>query len=257
MSEIKNDGTKSTETKPLEAKSKKVVGRNLVIGLGIVVVLLIAGLGGAMVYYNMQINNKDTTINQLNATLANQNKMMNFLDGNITTLTNDLYQTQIWLAGNETLLSETQANNTNLQDQIGSLYSNITNLQNQVDDLNALNATFNLAKYESTSWGDYPLDSGPSDWKASGIIASYAGFVSFVASSSSAFNVSVELSYDSNGTSYDRTAYVGSESFSSNSHVYEDSTWFPILPSSSGVEVTVTNLSPYAYVNTTSVTYFY
>ena len=40
---------------------KKVVRRTVAIALGIVCILLIAGLGGAMAYYSMTINNKDST----------------------------------------------------------------------------------------------------------------------------------------------------------------------------------------------------
>jgi cell division protein FtsB len=215
---------KVNETKPSETKPRKVVGRSVTIALGIICILLIAFIA----YFSV------TGISAQNSydKLQNQNK-----------------QLQTWVDGNETLLMQTQANNTNLQNQIDSLNSSITNLQNQVNDLNA---TVNLAK--STSWGNYTLDSGAISWTAN-TYANFAGYVSFVASSSSAFNVSVELSYAlSNGINYDRTAYVGSESLSLSSHTYEDSAWFPILPG--GVKVTVTNLSPYASVRT-EATYFY
>jgi hypothetical protein len=123
---------------------------------------------------------------------------------------------------------------------ISQLNSQIATLNNQINDLNA---TVNLAK--STPWvTDLTLNSFSTGW-GTFAHANYAGYVSVVASSSSAFNVSVELSYSMpNGISYDRTAYI----------IHGDSAWFPILPSE--VKVTVFNLSPYAPV-TVSVTYFY
>lgn len=47
---------------------KKVVGRSVAIALGIACILLIAGIGGAMAYYTMQVNNKDSTYNGYVAT---------------------------------------------------------------------------------------------------------------------------------------------------------------------------------------------
>jgi hypothetical protein len=61
--------TKVDETIPSETKSKKMVSRSVAIALGIVCILLIAGLGGAMVYYTMIVNDKTSQINELNETL--------------------------------------------------------------------------------------------------------------------------------------------------------------------------------------------
>ncbi|MGD0160427.1 MAG: hypothetical protein ABSB89_09035 [Candidatus Bathyarchaeia archaeon] len=52
-----------SQTKPSETKPKKMVSRSLAITLGIVCILLIAGLGGAIAYYTNTINNKDSTYN--------------------------------------------------------------------------------------------------------------------------------------------------------------------------------------------------
>jgi cell division protein FtsL len=184
-----------SETEPSETKPRKVVGRGVVIAIGAVCVLLIAGLIGAFAYYvtvvNSEIADKNNTISQLNSQIAAQN--------------------------------------------------------NQINDLNA---TVNLAKSTAWMYGLYL-----NFYQRGGVThfqADYAGYVLAVASSSSAFNVSVELSYTlSNGISYDRTAYIGSESSSGSSG---NSAGFPILPSE--VEVNVTNLSPYASV-VASVTYYY
>jgi hypothetical protein len=93
---------------------KKVVRRSVAIALGIVCILLIAGLGGAMAHYAVIINNKDNevntqkaTISQLNATMEDQNNTINQLNTNVTNLQNQ---------------------NTNLQNQV-------TGLQTQVNEL--------------------------------------------------------------------------------------------------------------------------
>jgi hypothetical protein len=118
---------KMSETKASETKSKKVVGRDVAIALGIICILLIAGLGGAFAYYTMVIYSKENE-------LASANNTISQLNNNITNLQNQDKQLQTWLDGNETLLNQTQAKNTNLQNQIDSLNSNVTNLQNQVNN---------------------------------------------------------------------------------------------------------------------------
>jgi cell division protein FtsB/DNA-binding HxlR family transcriptional regulator len=100
---------KMSETKASETKSKKVVGRSVAIALGIICILLIAFIA----YFSITGISAQNSYNNL----QNQNK-----------------QLQTWLDGNETLLNQTQANNTNLQNQIDSLNSNVTNLQNQANN---------------------------------------------------------------------------------------------------------------------------
>jgi len=137
---------------------RKVVGRNVVIAVGIIAIILLVGLVGAIANYTSIINNKDSTIQTKESqiqTLTNQkNQLQTWLDGNETLLN----QTQIWLDGNKTLLTQTQTwlngnltlintlntQITNLQDQISglnsqisSLNAQITDLQNQIDTLKA------------------------------------------------------------------------------------------------------------------------
>jgi uncharacterized coiled-coil protein SlyX len=72
-------------------------GRSAVVALGIVCILLIAGLGGTIAYYATTINNKQSelnsankTINQLNATIAKQNDTVSQLNSTITNLQNQI-----------------------------------------------------------------------------------------------------------------------------------------------------------------------
>ena len=125
------------ETRLSETKAKKMVSRNVAVVLGIVCVLLIAGLGVAIGYYTMTINNKDTTISdndmtisQLNATITDQINTIASLDANITNLTNENNQLQAWLAGNITAY----------EIQISSLGGQINQLENSE---NSLQTTYN------------------------------------------------------------------------------------------------------------------
>jgi chaperonin cofactor prefoldin len=123
---------------------RKVVGRNVVITVGIIAIILLVGLVGAIANYTSIINNKDSTIQTKESqiqTLTNQkNQLQTWLDGNKTLLT----QTQTWLTGNLTLINTLNTQITNLQDQISglnsqisSLNAQITDLQNQIDTLKA------------------------------------------------------------------------------------------------------------------------
>ena len=92
-----------------ETRTKKNIGRNVAIALGIICILLIAFTA----YFAVTGISAQNSYNNL----QNQNK-----------------QLQTWINGNETLLNQTQANNTNLQNQIDSLNSNVTSLQNQLSN---------------------------------------------------------------------------------------------------------------------------
>jgi chaperonin cofactor prefoldin len=137
---------------------RKVVGRNVVITVGIIAIILLVGLVGAIANYTSIINNKDSTIQTKESqiqTLTNQkNQLQTWLDGNKTLLSQTqtwldgnktlLTQTQTWLTGNLTLINTLNTQITNLQDQISglnsqisSLNAQITDLQNQIDTLKA------------------------------------------------------------------------------------------------------------------------
>jgi len=130
---------------------KKVVGRRIAIELGIVCVILIAGLIGAVAYYTTVINDKNSgygsyasdhghTNSDYNSLANYKSQLETWLAGNITQLQNQIntyvgtrhyddsyvHQLETWLAGNI----------TELQSQIDILSSQNSNLQNQVDNFN-------------------------------------------------------------------------------------------------------------------------
>jgi len=136
-----------------ETKPRRVVGRGVAIGLGVICVLLLAGIGGAMAYYTMKINDRDTEIASINAQLAaitgnntnvNATELINQLNANITNLADEKNQLQACLDGNLTAYNSLQStytdyvnshSHTNAEYQ--SLQTQIASLQNEVDDLNS------------------------------------------------------------------------------------------------------------------------
>jgi len=135
---------------------KKVVGRNVVIVLGIICIFLSVSLVRAIANYTSIISVKDNTISSLNSQLSSK-------DSQIQTLTSHTGQLQTWLNGNVTSLntqiailqsqvSSDNATIANLQSQLESANSQIGDLQNQIvtlqNQVNDLTAIINMSKSE-------------------------------------------------------------------------------------------------------------
>jgi cell division protein FtsB len=228
---------------------KKMVRRSVAITLGIICILLIA----VIAYFSIIGISAQNSYNNL----QNQNK-----------------QLQMWLDGNETLLSQTQANNTNLQNQIDSLDSKATKLQNQVAFDNVTitnlqkiaNLTGSTVIVQHYLVGFTPLSpivvvsnntvlpSNVVYWNDSSFnqIPSYhvdidhAGYIVVNATPS---NSVVELEYSSNGLSYNNTVNLGNNTISV----------FPVLPTSTLTILVGSNYSsfPLIMAETVTITYYY
>lgn len=115
-----------------EARTKKTVGRSVAMTLGlicIVLIVLIAYLAVAGISAQNSYNN-----------LRNQNN-----------------QLQTWLDGNETLLNQTQANNTNLQNQV----NNLTDALNLGEYLSVVN---DQTRLPVLAWSDTSISFGSNTW---------------------------------------------------------------------------------------------
>jgi len=149
---------------------KKVVRRNVAIALGIACIILIAGLGGAMAYYSMVVNDKNTTYGSYVSSHAHTNSEY---DGYVS--------------------SHSHSN------------SDYDSLQNQVNDL-----TSNLRLEKSEVWvtsqtvsqtaGSY------SSWTHS---ANYAGYVAVQVESSTTDKTYIRFLWNTPGIDYDKTILVG------------------------------------------------
>jgi hypothetical protein len=69
---------------------KKVVGRTLAIALGIVCIILIAGLSGVMAYYTLVVSNRDSTITSRNNQIASLNSQIENRNSTISSLSAEL-----------------------------------------------------------------------------------------------------------------------------------------------------------------------
>ena len=122
----------SEETLRSRMSEKKIIDRDIAVALGIICVILLSGLAGAMSYYTSIINNKDSEIQ----TLTDQKEQLQtWLNGNTTLLG----QMQTSLNGNATLLNQTQtwlqANITYYSSVVWALNAQIATLEEQMDML--------------------------------------------------------------------------------------------------------------------------
>lgn len=71
-------------------KPKKMVGRSVAIALGIACIILVAGVGGVIAYYTMQINHKDSTYKDYVAAHSHTDSEYNALQNQVNDLSNSL-----------------------------------------------------------------------------------------------------------------------------------------------------------------------
>jgi hypothetical protein len=236
----------------------KIDSKAIAIALGIIAIVLLAGLVVAIASYTAIISGKDNSIK----TITNQkNQLQISLNGNTTLLG----QTQKWLNGNKTLLSQTQTwlddNITYYNSQINSSARAIIYLQNEVNTLNATVITLsgqvialtnivNLSN--STTWVNDTTVGEPAGaytvWVNS---TRYAGYVSVFVQSSNVSDTHVMVTYSAYGASFDLIQVVS----------VGDTAIFPVLPCSSitvGVgNGTLTNGARVPSTQTVTITYYY
>jgi prefoldin subunit 5 len=124
-----------SETQSSETKPKKMVRRSVAIALGIICVVVVAGLAGTFAYY---VNDKNNTISSLDSQISN-------LQNQISSLQNQKNTLQTWLDGNETLLNQTKTwleGTIYYSSQISTLNTQIASLQNQISQLSGLATNF-------------------------------------------------------------------------------------------------------------------
>jgi hypothetical protein len=230
---------------------KKVVSRTVAIALGVVCIILVAGLGGAIAYYTTTINGKDNTI----TTITNQkNQLQTYLNGNETLLN----QTQRWLLSNITAYDNYVNDHSYTDEQYQFLQTQYNILQfqysNYVDYHSYFNEQYqnltnivNLAN--STTWvNNQTVSQGANsytDWTPA-FSASYAGYVSVNVLSSTTTNTYVEVIWSAYGIGFDNKTTVGTSG----------KAVFPVLPASVEIRVGNTNLTSGA-TETITITYYY
>jgi hypothetical protein len=215
------------------SKKMKTSMRRSTLGLVIICVLLVAALGGIIVYYTIAINDKNNQLNTVNSQLTS---LKSFIALNWTGETNSSVDVN-------TVISEL---NSTINDII--LYSS-TNIAELDENITTLNGLLNLA--DSAIWVNNDTVSEPAGgvgiaWNNWTFSASYAGYVTIDVTSASA-GAWAQTVYSAYGVNYSNQTNVGINGTAS----------FPILPSSNiTVGVGNQNLSGEA-TQTVTITYYY
>jgi uncharacterized coiled-coil protein SlyX len=205
----------------VKTSQKKVVGRTVVIALGMVCIVLLAGLVGAIAFYTPMINNLESQTAQKDNTISSLNNTISSLNSQISALNNSLNQ----------ISSSTSSKDT----QIAALNAQISSLTNIL----YLNASTYLANNQAitqdasaytTIWND---------------TLNIAGYVT-VAVQSSSTTTYVEVAYSAYGVNYDNNVTVGTSGTAA----------FPVLPGTIGIRVGNTELVDSANATVTAIYYY-
>ncbi len=249
---------------------KKLVRRSVAIVLGLLCILLLSGMVGAVIYYNSYVSNHthtDMEYNSLTSQLANANENISSLNGQLFTLQSELtgnntqsinLKAQVdALNGQLTSLNKTvstiedyynsliyvySTDSHDLTIQLTTARNQIASLQSQVDSLSAI---ANLTA--STTWVNNQTVSQPAGsfttWSES---ASYAGYVAITVSSSTS-STYANVIYSSHGVNYNVQTGVGTSG----------TAYFPVLPSSNITVAVGNELSTGNATETVTIIYFY
>jgi DNA-binding transcriptional ArsR family regulator len=113
MTKVEDIPTTSLHHSP-KTRTNRFRSRGVALALGIICVLLIAGLGGTLAYYTVAINKKQSELNSANDTVTNlQNQNLNlqaWLNGNLTLIS----KIQTWLIGNATAYNQLESEVSNI-----------------------------------------------------------------------------------------------------------------------------------------------
>jgi uncharacterized coiled-coil protein SlyX len=148
---------KAKTSEGLEMSEKKLVTRNVVIGIVIICIILAACLIGAFANYVLMVNDKNRTISSLNAQTINleskiqlDNLTINSLNSQIAELENQLASNNSRIASDNATIADLQSQIAKLQNQIAELSNNLGLLQTQCEQLNQ---TYTSSYFFSSSDG--------------------------------------------------------------------------------------------------------
>jgi uncharacterized coiled-coil protein SlyX len=201
---------------------RKVVGRKIAIGLGLVCIFLSVGLVVALAAYlpmTTQISSLNTQIAQKDQTIAGLNLQIMALQNQVDSL------------------NSSHANVEYMQDQISSLQQQIQNLYNLLY-LNVSQILVNTQEFSMEPYTNITI------WYQPDTPLQYAGYVTVQAQTSSNLTY-VEVLYNSYGVAYDTVAAVGNETLA-----------FPVLPGPIMIILGNTEVTD-SVIGTVSVIYYY
>jgi hypothetical protein len=253
---------------------KKLVGRSVAIVLGVLCILLLVGMVGAVIYYNNAYNNYASTHSHSDADYISLASQLATTNTNISSLNSQLSTLQSELASNNTRLTDLTRQVTSLETEITNAATNlktvddyynsllyvintdnhdlavtletansqITSLQNQVNDLKAIG---NLSV--STIWVNQTVSQPAGSSTVWSELTSYAGYVSITVSSSTTSSTYANVTYSSHGVNYSVQTNVGTSG----------TAYFPVLPAANVTVAVGNGLPSGSATETVTIIYYY
>jgi len=208
-----------------KTSQKKVVGRTVAIALGMVCIVLVAGLVGAIAVYTPMVNNlksqtaeKDNTISSLNSQISALNSSLNQISSSTSSKDSQIAALNLQVAG--------------LNSQLSSIASILA-----LNESAFLVSNQEVTQEPNASTTVYPPDEQTPLY--------YAGYV-YVTVQSSSNTTYVEVIYSLYGVDYDNSVTVGTSGTAA----------FPVLPGL--IDIRVGNTETVDSVNATiTVIYYY
>jgi hypothetical protein len=216
-------------------KPKKTVSRSVALALGIICIVLIAGIGGVMAYY----------------TVYNTNGNRHYTDADYNALQN-LYNSEVqqyntYIADHHNTDEEYNTAVSNYNNEVNTYNNYVSDHSHTDEDYNSVNNIASLN--DSAVWvNDQTISQPSSSFTVWTVSADYAGYVSVWVQSSTVPGTHVKVIYSAKGVDFNQELVIG----------YGQTANFPLLPSSN-IQVEVGNalFGGNGATETVTITYYY
>jgi uncharacterized coiled-coil protein SlyX len=215
---------KTTEKKG----QKKIVGRRVAIALGMICIVLVAGLVGAIAVYTPMIGNLESQIAEMENQIAERDDTISSLNSTVSSLKSQISSLTYLVANYSDHLNQSYSEIDSLNSQIASYYSII-----YLNESGYLFENETLTQNANTSTVIYTN------------IIEYAGYVCVDIEESSSNTTYVQLFYSFYEVNYDHNVTVGTTGTAA----------FPVLPGQ--IEIIVGNTEPVDDVTVTATAFYY
>jgi len=209
-------------------RQKKIVGRRATIALGMMCIVLVAGLVGAIAVYMPMVNSLESQIVEMDSQIAEKDSTISSLNNEIAALNSQISSFTNLIANYSYSLEQSHSEIDRLNSQIASYYSII-----YLNESEYLFETVTLTQNANTSTVVYSN------------IIEYAGYVCVDIEESSSNTTYVQLVYSFYEVNYDHNVTVGTTGTAA----------FPVLPGE--IEIIVGNTEPVDDVTVTATAFYY
>lgn len=126
-----------------KTEEKKVVRKNVALGIAVVCIILVASLVGTVFSFNSTASSKDSTISSLGGQVDSLNSQISILQNRVSLDNSTMENLNSQIANLQGQIQNLQTQISNTQSQSNSTNSQNSNLQSQLNSLNSRYAALN------------------------------------------------------------------------------------------------------------------